>query len=162
LRLEQEGILEQSGRKGFSIRKITGEEVRALYGAREAIEGYAAYMIADKKNAAQLAVIETAVDAERQLTNRDLDAEFRINREIHRTIVEQSSNPVLLDMFDSLWGRGISLWLFAATRKDQTPPRPDLHAELLNILKTGTPQEAQAAMIAHIRDGLDSHLKGLD
>lgn len=159
LRLEQEGILQQSGRKGFSIREITDEEVRALYGAREAIEGYAAFTIAASKSARQLDAIEKAVKAELELKNRDLEKEFQINRNIHRTIVEQSDNPVLLDMFDSLWGRGISLWLFAATRINQTPPEPDVHLKILQIIKEGTPEQAQKAMIAHVRDGLAMHLK---
>ncbi len=158
LRLEQEGILEQTGRTGFVIRNISDEEIRALYGAREAVEGYAAYMIAVEKSQHQLATIGRAVAAEQQLSERDLEKEFKINRTIHRTIVEQCGNRVLLEMFDRLWGRGISLWLFAATRTSKAPPRPDVHLKLLETLKTGTPEEAQKEMIVHIRDGLELHL----
>ncbi len=159
LRLEQEGVLEQTGRKGFTIRDITDQEIRALYGAREAVEGYAAYVIATNRGDQQLATIEQAVLAEQQLSERDVEKEFTINRNIHRTIVEQSGNSVLLGMFDSLWSRGVSLWLFSATRDDQTPPKPDVHSKLLQKLKSGTPEEAQKEMIDHIRDGLDMHLE---
>ncbi len=161
LRLEQDGILEQTGRKGFSIRQISSAEVHNLYGAREAVEGYAAYLVAEAAEADQLAAIKTAVDEELSLKKRDVEAEFRINRNIHRTIVAQTGNPILMDMFNILWGRGLSLWLFAATRSNETPPDPDIHLQLYTALSAGDPRHAQDAMIQHIRDGLAMHLKGL-
>lgn len=161
LRLEQEGVLEISGRKGFSIRKISEEEVRQLYMVREAIEGYAAMLVAEHKVPEQLAAIKTAVDAELHEDTSDVEIDFRVNRAIHRTIVEQTGNPMLLDMFDGVWGRGISLWLFAATRSDQGPVEPVEHQTLFEAIATAGPETAQQAMIDHIRDGLDRHLKGI-
>ncbi len=162
LRLEREGILELSGRKGFSIRQISEEEVRDIYGVREAIEGYGAYWVAANRTDERIAAIAAKVAEERALKSRDVQAEFQINRDIHRTIVAQTGNDALLDMFDSIWGRGISLWLFAATRANQDPPNPDVHEQLLDVIRTGTPAEAQAAMIDHVRDGLSMQIKGLE
>ncbi len=161
LRLEQEGILELFGRKGFAIREISINEVRDLYGAREAIEGYGAWWVAANRTPELLAVIEEKVAAERALKVRDIEAEFHLNRDIHRTIVAQTDNKALLDMFDSIWGKGISLWLFAATRANQEPPDLAVHQQLLELISIGTPEEAQAAMIAHVREGLSRNIKGL-
>ncbi len=161
LRLEQEGILELSGRKGFAIRQISEAEVRDLYEAREAIEGYGAYWVAANRTDGRLAAIEAKVAAEQVLTERDIEAEFYLNKDIHRTIVEQTGNKVLIGMFDSIWGRGVSLWLFAATRSNQEPPDLMIHQELLQVLKTGTPEEAQRAMIDHISEGLERNILGL-
>ena len=157
LRLEQEGVLVQSGRKGFSIRNISEEEVRALYGAREAVEGYAAYLVSADGSAERLAVIKAAVDAELANGERSLEEEFSINRNIHRLIVEHTGNPVLLDMFDYLRNRGISLWLFAATQTGKAQPQPNAHVDLYNTIADGEPEEAHTAMIQHIRDGLGLH-----
>ncbi len=161
LRLEREGILELSGRKGFSIRQISEDEVRDIYGAREAIEGYGAYWVAANRTDERIAAIAEKVAEERALKARDVQAEFQINRDIHRTIVAQTGNKALLDMFDSIWGRGLSLWLFAATRTNQEPPNPDVHEELLKVISTGSPADAQAAMIDHVRDGLSMQIIGL-
>ena len=158
LRLEQEGILEMAGRKGFSIRQISDDEIRAMYGAREAVEGYSAFLLAEKKDPGALEAIAKTVETERGLAERDIEKEFQTNRDIHRVIVEQTGNAVLLKMFDQLWGRGISLWLFAATRSSEIPPKPEAHEQLLEVLSTGTPEQAQQAMIGHIRDGLNLHL----
>jgi len=159
LRLEQEGILEQTSRKGFSIRTISDQEVRAIYGAREAIEGHAAFVVAGDATAGKLATIKSAVAAEQAPGARSLEEEFTLNRNIHRLIVEQTGNPVLLDMFDNIWNRGLSLWLFAATRAGQVKPDPDAHRDLYNAIAAGQPEAAHAAMIGHVRDGLALHLK---
>ena len=161
LRLEQEGVLEATGRKGFSIRPISEEEVRQLYSAREAIEGYAARFVAEAKDPDQLAKIKSAVDAEKEADTSNVEVDFRVNRTIHRTIVEQTGNRFLIDMFDGIWGRGISLWLFAATRTCQSPTPPDEHEILYNALAAGDPDAAQKAMIVHIRDGLGRQLVGI-
>ena len=160
LRLEQEGILEISGRKGFSIRQISEDEVRQVYAVREAIEGYAARQIAERKDPAQLAAIKKAVDAELEEDITDVQVDFRVNRAIHRTIVEQIGNPMLLEMFDRIWGRSVSLWLFAATRSDGAPLEPIEHQALFEALSTAEPDAAQKAMVDHIRDGLERNLNG--
>lgn len=160
LRLEQEGILEISGRKGFSIRAISEDQVRQTYAAREAIEGYAARCVAELKAPEQIAAIKQAVDAELVEDITDVETDFRVNRSIHRTIVEQTGNAMLLDMFDRIWGHGVSLWLFAATRAGQGPLEPIQHQSLLKTLSTADPDTAQMAMIDHIRDGLERHFKG--
>jgi len=159
LRLEQEGILEQTSRKGFSIRNISDQEVHAIYGAREAIEGYAAYLVAGAGGAEKLAKIKSGVDAEQAPGERSLEEDFTLNRTIHRLIVEQTGNPVLLDMFDNIWNRGLSLWLFAATRSGRVKPDPDAHLDLYNAIANGKPETAHRAMIDHVREGLALHLK---
>ncbi len=161
LRLEQEGVLELSGRKGFAIRQISESEVRDLYGGREAIEGYSAYWVAANRTSERLAAIKAKVDAEQNLSERDVEAEFELNRDIHRTIVGQTGNKVLLDMFDSIWGKGVSLLLFAATRSNHAASAPNVHVNLFQAISTGSPEAAQAAMIEHVREGLSSHINGL-
>ncbi len=158
LRLEQEGILLQSGRKGFSIRDISDQEVRAMYGAREAIEGHAAYLLAANASAETLAELKASVDAELQPDERTLKDEFIINRAIHRLIVEKTGNPVLLEMFENLWHRGISLWLFAMTQSGNVRPDPEAHLKIYEVIAKGKPEEAHREMILHIRDGLKLHL----
>lgn len=161
LRLEQEGVLELQGRKGFAIRKMREEEVVQVYGAREAIEGYSARWLAENRTKQRLAAIQEKVDAERTEQSDDVQVEFRLNKAIHRSIVEQTGNKVLLDLFESLWGHGVSLWLFAGTMSNQDPPDPDVHQVLVDVIGSGTPEQAQAAMIAHVREGLERQLKGM-
>ena len=120
LRLEREGVLEAAGRGGFQIRDITEKEIQDLYLAREAVEGFAAKLLAGALSQEQAQNIETAVRSEMGLKSNHKEEHFHANRTIHRTIVAQTGNGILLDMFDSIWNRGISIRSFSAY------PIPDL------------------------------------
>ena len=162
LRLEHEGIIEGSSRRGFSIRRFNEAQARELYMAREAVEGYSARQVATLNHADQLAAIEAAISKESSVAPSDLRAYFDVNRNIHRTIVGQAGNRTLLGMFDSIWNRGISLPMFALTLSDPDQGHPPLqHGKLLEALRSADPDLAYTVMIDHIRDGLDSQLSHL-
>jgi DNA-binding GntR family transcriptional regulator len=161
LRLEREGVLEAAGRGGFQIREITEKEIQDLYLAREAVEGFAAKLLAGALSQEQAQTIETAVRSEMGLKSLHKEEHFHANRNIHRTIVAQTSNGILLDMFDSIWNRGISIRSFAAYPIPDSQDNREQHLLLLDQIKTGNPDEAETAMVAHIREGLDNHVRWL-
>jgi DNA-binding GntR family transcriptional regulator len=161
LRLEQEGILEISGRSGFTIRQINAAEVGQIYQAREAVEGYAARLVSEAANPAQYLRIEKVILREEKLSSQNVEDYFHANRRIHRAIVEETGNRYMLEQFDGIWNRGISFRLFAAIDTAELGASLAAHHVLLDAIKSGTPNEAQRAMILHIRDGLHLQLKAL-
>ena len=161
LRLEREGVLEAAGRGGFQIRDINEKEIQDLYLAREAVEGFAAKLLAGALSQEQAQNIETAVRSEMGLKSIHKEEHFHANRTIHRTIVAQTGNGILLDMFDSIWNRGISIRSFAAYPIPDSQENREQHLLLLDQIKTGNVDEAETAMVAHIREGLDNHVRWL-
>ena len=161
LRLEREGVLEAAGRGGFQIRDINEKEIQDLYLAREAVEGFAAKLLAGALSQEQAQNIETAVRSEMGLKSIHKEEHFHANRTIHRTIVAQTGNGILLDMFDSIWNRGISIRSFAAYPIPDSQDNREQHLLLLDQIKTGNVDEAETAMVAHIREGLDNHVRWL-
>ena len=161
LRLEREGVLEATGRSGFQIREISEKEIQDLYLAREAVEGFAAKLLAGALSQEQAQNIETAVRSEMGLKSPHKEEHFHANRNIHRTIVAQTGNGILLDMFDSIWNRGISIRSFAAYPIPDSRDNRQQHLLLLDQIKTGNVDEAETAMVAHNREGLDNHVRWL-
>ena len=161
LRLEREGVLETAGRGGFQIRNITEQEIQDLYLAREAVEGFAAKLLAGSLSQEQAQNIEVAVRSEMSLNSIHKEEHFHANRNIHRTIVAQAGNSILLDMFDSIWNRGISIRSFSAYRIPDHADEREQHLELLDQIKRGPMVEAENAMVAHIREGLHNHVRWL-
>ena len=161
LRLEREGVLETAGRGGFQIRNITEQEIQELYLAREAVEGFAAKLLAGALSQEQVQNIEAAVRSEISLNSTHKEEHFHANRNIHRTIVAQTGNGILLDMFDSIWNRGISIRSFSAYRIPDDTDNREQHLELLDQIKLGPIIEAENAMVAHIREGLHNHVRWL-
>ena len=161
LRLEQEGILEISGRSGFTIRQINATEVGQIYQAREAVEGYAARLVSEAANPAQYLRIGKVILREEKLSSQNVEDYFHANKRIHRAIVEETGNRYMMEQFDGIWNRSISFRLFAAIDTVNLTKSLAEHHVLLDAIKSGTPDQAQRAMILHIRDGLDLQLKAL-
>ncbi|MGH2872322.1 MAG: GntR family transcriptional regulator [Solirubrobacteraceae bacterium] len=160
LRLKDEGVLEPSGRRGYVVRRLTEADLRDLYGARDAVEGHAAAIIAEVGGAALQAVRDALAQAVARRPRSSREA-FDANRLLHRTIVEQTRNAYLLSFFDAIWGRAIT----AVAYHDfyVRAPHDEFIAEheaLIEQLATGDPTRARRAMVEHIAWGLERNLKG--
>ena len=156
-RLEKEGILRKSAGQGFYARELSLEEVRQIFQAREALEGFAAGLVAAERTPEKVAAIATAVEAERGVDRDDFVAVFDCNRAIHRTVVEQTGNAFLVDGFDSVWNQAVSLSLFALAHA-RRPVESGDHDALFAALRDGTPGEARRTMLDHIATGLENQL----
>jgi DNA-binding GntR family transcriptional regulator len=161
LRLEREGLIVPSGRRGYVVSPISAHDVEWLYEAREAIEGFAARRVAERGPAA-IALVESVVDsAELAKDSRGAGARdaFEANLRVHRSVVEATANPTLLTMFDDVWQRARGMATFAdymGHAPEAVGIRED-HLPLVEALRAG-PDEAFAAMREHIRQGRTAHL----
>ncbi|MCJ8337238.1 MAG: GntR family transcriptional regulator [Pseudomonadales bacterium] len=161
LRLEQEGILEVAGRGGFKIRKIGDDEVREIYDTRAAIEGHAICLLTERGNVKLFDQISAVITLEE---TRDLSTVYDYydaNRNIHRAFVERTNNRYLLEMFDQLWNRGFSNYLFTTIESSELEKSLGNHQALCEVMRAGDPMEAALAMRAHINDGLSLQLDSL-
>lgn len=161
LQLEREGILARSGSGGFKVRSITDKEVSEVYETREAIEGHAARMVAERRDASALDRIAAVVEAEESLSGGGVEAYFHANRRIHRSVLESAGNEMLLRLFDRLWNRGASLHIFAAIDPGDLAATLSGHETLVAAMRTKSPAEAGEAMVMHIRNGLALQLRSL-
>lgn len=162
LRLEVEGILTGAGRAGFEVRAIDRRTVADIYQAREAIEGYAAGLVAEENDPAVLK------DLERRLVieggeEASLRSTYEANRKAHRAVVEATGNQYLVDLFDAVWGRSIALRIYADlyAARHRGAAVAHSHLSLWDALSSGDGPRAHEAMVAHIRAGLGQQLSAL-
>ena len=160
LRLKEEGVIEPSGRRGYVVRSLSETDVRDLYGARDAVEGHAAALVAELGNDAlvQLRAALAQATARKLRSSRE---SFEANRAVHRAIVATTGNAYLLNFFDAIWGRAMS----ALAYKDFYVHSPHdkfvaEHESLIEEIATGDPARARCAMIEHIAWGLERTVKG--
>lgn len=159
-RLESEGTIRETGRRGFVVREFTEADARDLYDARIAIEGFGARQVAEKGGAAVMHV-ERALDAavHSSADSTDAETEYQAHMQVHRAFVEATENSVLLELFDVVWARARGQAAFAdylAHATDGTRLDGE-HRPLVAALHDG-PDEAFEAMRVHIREGLAVHL----
>jgi DNA-binding GntR family transcriptional regulator len=157
LRLQREGLVSPAGRRGFVVSKVSEQDVVHLYQAREAVEGYAARRVAEIGGEA-IDKVEKTVRSMEGIDMTDPRAVYTANMEIHRTIVEVTGNPTLLELFDQIWLRARGQVAFAdylAHDKRRTSVT-ESHLPLVEALRAGS-DAAFAGMRKHIAEGLQVH-----
>ena len=159
LRLESEGILESSGRGGYLVRSFDRQEAMDIYGLRAAVEGYAAGVAAQSADEAAIARIAAAV-AEAGGRDISLDEGFEMNRRVHRSIVEAAGNAMMLDTFDSVWGRSQSFRMFARLHSPEMRylDNEPSHQDVLDAIRSGDAVHARTVMEQHIMTGMELQL----
>jgi DNA-binding GntR family transcriptional regulator len=161
LRLEQEGVLRSSVNGGFEIRRVTKPEVRDIFQARKAVEGFCAGLLAESGAADTVKVLRATIALEESkapLTNSEY---FEANRTIHRAFVATSGNTFLLEAFDTNWNRAIAIQSFEKLDTPRLQESLSGHMDLLNDILSGGFDHAQRAMHDHITDGCDLQLAAL-
>ena len=154
-------VAELAGAAGFMVRAVTVQEVRDIYQTREAIEGHANRLVAERRDEASLRRIERTIETEESMSVGSVEEYFHANRLIHRGIVEETGNEYLLRSFDRIRNRASSFRLFAAIESADPGATLNEHREIFLTVRNRTPLEAGEAMVAHIRDGLDLQLLAL-
>lgn len=160
LRLEIEGVLETRGRRGYVVRVITGDDVRRLYQAREAVEGYAAGVVAAMRDSENIVAIGNAIVESEAAMDGTVGGSYRANRSIHRAIISRTGNRYLASNFDAIWGVSVAVIAYGHLYEPKAGDE-DLvagHADLLAAIATGNPDEATTEMVSHIREGLAVNL----
>ena len=102
--LEQEGLLEKTGKRGLVVRAISQADVQCAIEVRGALEGLAARRLAerglsdDQRATLRACVAEGAqVLAKGHLVEDDIGAWSQLNERFHRTIVEGTDSRVIAD-----------------------------------------------------------------
>lgn len=158
LRLEREGLITPAGRRGFVVRGASEGEIRDIYETREAIEGYAARLLAERGDTAALDRVADLVAHHASLADTSVYEGYLANRAVHRAIVEATGNAQLVDLFEAVWDRAVALLLYADVHPTTESDFETTHAELLEALRSRDPERACAAMIDHVRSGLAEQL----
>jgi DNA-binding GntR family transcriptional regulator len=157
-RLEQEGLIEPAGRRGFVVREIAAAEITETYEAREAIEGFAARLAARRGAPAATHVSDAIARAVEFDVETPLGS-YLANRLVHRSVVEAADNKILLELFDDLWSRGRAHQIYANCFQggDSHEAVRRKHRPIVRALKAADPEAAEAALVAHLREGLAFH-----
>ncbi|WP_049834465.1 GntR family transcriptional regulator [Octadecabacter temperatus] len=161
LRLEQEGVLRSSVNGGFEIRRVSKSEVRDIYQARQAVEGFCAGLLASLDDKEMVETLRETIAQEEGKKPDTNSAYFDANRTIHRAFVATSGNAFLLESFDAIWNRSIAIRSFEKLDAPGLEASLSGHLDLLNDIRSGGFEHAQRAMHDHIIDGCALQLAAL-
>lgn len=102
--LEQEGLLQRAGKRGFMVREFTDADVLCAVEVRGVLEGLAARRLAEQGLSADLdAELQVWIQKGRELLAKgyleelDIDAWSELNHHFHEAIVGSAGSPVIGD-----------------------------------------------------------------
>lgn len=151
--LEREGLVVAQARRGYSVANLDVEDVRKLYQVREAIEGLAARLAAERADGRVLKRLEQAHKAHiKRFQAGDLEGSGDTDLAFHQALWEASENEHLIQVAATFPAK---TRLAMTSIRTAVPERHERavqeHEELLQHIRAGNPEQAERLMREHIR-----------
>lgn len=160
LRLEQEGIIRPARSRGFELVELTPSMIRSLYESRQAVEGFAARLVAEHSSDEAIAQLQHSLAVDIDLD--DGVTSYDANHAAHRAIVEATGNETLLEMFDTLWLRARPMRvLHRMWSQEAGVSVTHSHGDLFAAIVSRDGRRAESAMLEHLRAGMERLLEML-
>lgn len=164
-RLQDEGMLNESGPRGFSVPPITTEFVAQVYQVRRALEGEAALLARDIPSSAIAEVRTTMQRVLVDISNGHSDSFAAADAAFHNLYISRCNNPMLLHLIERLQGPLARVRVFANPLHAHLRESVREHITALDAMEQGSPEDVQHAVIAHINGitgRLLRHIEGSD
>lgn len=153
-RLAADGLV-VSRRRGWVVYGHTLDEIREIYEARIALEGYAARLAATRASAEQLAGIIVAQEAALGSLAGSREALVEANDHFHRAVTLAAGNHHLAGLLERNRLYHFNYRLAAAYTDAEAAAGEAQHARLTQALRARDPQQAEAIMRTHIEQALE-------
>lgn len=148
--LAAEGLIQEEPRRGAFVVTLSRADVRDIYGVRSAIEGRAAWLVADRHDEAELAELRGAVNAiAAAAASGDLAATRRTDLAFHDLLCGLSGNPRLHDVFLRHVPVLHALLVYDALGYASPDDVAEQHRPILEAIEAGDADLASRLAIAH-------------
>jgi DNA-binding GntR family transcriptional regulator len=163
--LAAEGVLVHRPNQGVTVADLASqsvEEFEEIYLMREALERVATERAHQHVSRAELSELARINDAFRDAMEADALAEAQLlNYSFHTRIYEQAGMPRVFRTIETLWTLfpWDTLWVMKVGEGE--PDSIGHHERILESLRSGTAEDAGAAMVRHIKAGFEALRAGV-
>ena len=150
--LHRQGLVAESGRKGFEVTQLDPVRIRQLYEVRGAIDGLAARLAARriKTDAAGRAQLEAALRAGRAINRATpLATLIALDIDFHRAIYRLSGNPAVEEMIAPQWPHMRRSMATVLAELDYRTSAWTEHADIARHILAGKADAAEEAAQVH-------------
>ncbi|GAA4232824.1 GntR family transcriptional regulator [Postechiella marina] len=147
LALENEYLVESIPRRGMFIRALDEKEIIDIYTCREALEGMAARILANKKSPLVIKKLKACFEPFTSQKDIDVDAYAKADEKFHSLLIKLTGNAPLdkvyffTNIHDKIVGHGL------VRTPDDTL---DEHFDIINAIEAGKADDAEQLIRAHI------------
>ena len=150
--LHRQGLVAESGRRGFEVTQLDPARIRQLYEVRGAIDALAARLAAGRarSDAAGRARLETALHAGHAIDrNTPLNELIALDVDFHRAIYQLAGNPVIEETIAPQWPHMRRSMATVLSELDYRGSAWAEHAGIAGYILAGDVKAAEAAALAH-------------
>src|SRR5262245_40901747 len=150
--LHRQGLLAESGRRGFEVTQLDPTRIRQLYEVRGAIDALAAALAAQevKTNAAGRKRLETALYAGRGINRQTpLSQLIALDVHFHSAIYRLAGNPVIEEMIAPQWPHMRRSMATVLAELDYRESAWSEHEAIAAAILAGKGKDAESAALAH-------------
>jgi DNA-binding GntR family transcriptional regulator len=150
--LHKQGLVAESGRRGFEVTQLDPERIRQLYEVRGAIDALAARLAAERANAdaAGRAALEAALHAGRGIDRKTPLAKLiALDVDFHSAIYRLAGNPALEEMIAPQWPHMRRSMATVLVELDYRESAWSEHEAIAAAILAGNEKDAEAAAQAH-------------
>lgn len=147
-RLAQERLVEVYPRRGMFVAGVDVRDLARLTEVREAIEGQAARLAAERHDEAdELAALLDELGG----PPRDQRELMALDERIHHAVYRWSRNEFLAATAEQYYGHALRIWYLALDRTTELEGAVQEHRTLLEAIRDGEAARAEAEMRDHVR-----------
>ncbi len=150
--LHRQGLVAESGRRGFEVIQLDPERIRQLYEVRGAIDALAAKLAAGrvKTDATGRAQLEAALRAGRAIDKKTpLARLIALDVDFHSAIYSLSGNPAIEEMIAPQWPHMRRSMATVLAELDYRESAWSEHEAIAGQILAGQPKAAETAALAH-------------
>jgi len=150
--LHRQGLVAESGRRGFEVAALDPQRIRQLYEVRGAIDALAARLAAGrvKMDANGRADLEAALHAGRAIDRKTSLAELiALDVDFHRAIYRLSGNPAIEEMIAPQWPHMRRSMATVLAELDYRTSAWAEHETIAARIFAGDARTAESAALAH-------------
>jgi DNA-binding GntR family transcriptional regulator len=152
-RLSRDGLLEWVPNRGYRAPPLLASELDAVYPVLMALEALAVASLPGKNSS--LAAELRGADFDLTTAGTDAAQLFAIDRAWHRRVVQDTGNPVLLELHDRLTARLERYLLAYWGKRGDVDESVSEHVRIADAIGLGDTELAAALLRLHRRHGLD-------
>nr|WP_249139856.1 GntR family transcriptional regulator [Bradyrhizobium japonicum] len=150
--LHRQGLVAESGRRGFEVTQLDPARIRQLYEVRGAIDALAARLAAARAgtDAAGRARLDAALAAGRRSDRNTTLAELIVlDVDFHRAIYQLAGNPVIEETMAPQWPHMRRSMATVLSELDYRDSAWAEHADIAGYIFAGNASAAERAALAH-------------
>jgi DNA-binding GntR family transcriptional regulator len=147
--LAQERLVEVYPRRGIFVSNVDVGDLASLSGVREVLESAAARLAAERATEEERA--EAAALIEELDRTRGARELIDLDQRIHRHVYRCAHNPFLEKTLNEYYVLTLRIWFLALDRVERLDEAVQEHRELMEAIRDGDADRAEATMLRHVR-----------